>query len=165
MRKRIDAYTLSVEALDALIKDLKAYIEDFKDKEQEFLGKLAEKAKTALEEAYAGKKITVTYEHFQEGSIHGVDVIANGDKIGFIEFGAGVYSGEGSEFKDNAPFDVYPGSWSKDHAQRWQEWIADGKDPYKFPYNKQPVNAFPKAYAVLRTSAYHLAQEVFGGRH
>lgn len=158
-------YTLSVASLDALISDLNAYLEDFKDKEQQFLNQLAELVKTELEKALNAPHINITYEPFQDGKIHGVNVIADGQGMGFIEFGAGVYSGEGNEFKDNAPFEVYPGSWSKDHAQTYQKWVDGGKDPLKYPYNRQPANAFPKAYAVLRTSAYTLARAIFGDKH
>lgn len=157
-------YTLSVQSLDALMSDLKAYLEDFKDKEQQFLEQLAETAKNALETAYNSSHITVTYEPFQDGAIHGVNVIAGGKGIGFIEFGAGVYAGEGSEFKDNAPFEVYPGSWSENHAQTYQEWVKNGQQG-EYRYNRQPANAFPQAYAILKNSAHTLAREIFGDKH
>ena len=152
---------LSEKSLDALINALEAYKEQFKSLEQQFLEQLAVVVKTELERLYSGEDMTVTYEPFQEGNIHGVSVIAQGDEIGFIEFGAGVYAGQGNEFSENAPFEVYPGSWSKDHAQTYQKWVEGGrKGEYK--WNKIPTNAFPQAYAILRNSVHHTAEEIFG---
>ena len=153
---------LSEKSLDALINALEAYKEQFKSLEQQFLEQLAVVVKTELERVYNTAKITVTYEPFQEGNIHGVNVIANGDAIGFIEFGAGVYAGENSIHKDNAPFDVYPGSWSDFHeAQTYRKWVEGGRKG-EYQYNRHPKNAFPQAYAILRNSVHHTAEEIFG---
>lgn len=59
----------------------------------------------------------------------------------FLEFGTGFTTNEGAEYVDKVPIDVYAGSWSKSHARTYEEWIRQGKDPEKYPYNHQSVQA------------------------
>ena len=44
----------------------------------------------------------------------GYAIVADGEDIGFLEFGAGVFTEE-DDFASEVDFDVYPGSWSESH--------------------------------------------------
>lgn len=58
--------------------------------------------------------------------------------ISFLEFGTGFYADASHKYVSMVDYDVYPGSWSENHAHTWEAWLQAGKDPAKYPYNKQP---------------------------
>lgn len=58
--------------------------------------------------------------------------------ITFLEFGTGLYADASHKYVSMVDYNVYPGSWSENHANTWYEWINAGNDPKKYPYNKQP---------------------------
>lgn len=159
--------SLSTNGLQAFIRELEAMKVEVEEKEARFMTELAKIVADSLTESYSGKPVDVTTEQFVDGDKRGYIVRASGEALGFIEFGTGVYAGYGDpEFADIMPFDVYPGSWSEKHeAKRWEKWLADGKDPYRFPYNRYPTNALPKAYNALVANAHALAREIFGEGH
>lgn len=153
--------SLSVNGLQSFIRELESIKTDLADKEAEFLKELAKVVADSLDESYGGK-IPVTTEPFADGDRRGYVIKVEHEALGFIEFGAGMYSGYGSVHADDMPFNVYPGSWSEEHAGRWQEWLDEGKDPVDFPYNRYPVNAIPKAYNALVSNVSFLARKYFG---
>ena len=66
-------------------------------------------------------------------------ITVNGQQIGFLEFGTGVYADEQHPYVDNVPFPVFSGSYSDTIGQgTWNDWIQSGKDPMKYPYNRVP---------------------------
>ena len=69
-------------------------------------------------------------------------VEANGREVCFIEFGTGVYAHaqdlEHHNMAENVNVLVYPGSWSETHGRTYQEWIASGREPEKYPFNLEP---------------------------
>lgn len=56
------------------------------------------------------KDFTTTIEPIENG----YRLIASGEDVGFLEFGAGVFT-EADDFESQVSFPVYPGSWSELH--------------------------------------------------
>ena len=81
---------------------------------------------------------------------YGFTIKVQGEQVGFLEFGAGLPSDHTHPLAKNAPFEVYTGSFSlsADGAGTWQEWIESGKDPNKYPFNREP------RYGLLHASEY-----------
>ena len=62
---------------------------------------------------------------------NGYVLIAEGEDVGFLEFGAGIYTMK-DEFAQDVPFPVYSGSWSDEHggvfnASNHQYWFYGGQ--------------------------------------
>lgn len=154
--------SLSANGIEAFIRELKTIKDGIAEAEAGFLNDLAQVVSDSLNESYGGK-IPVTTEPFTDGDRHGYVIKVEHEALGFIEFGAGMYSGYGSVHADDVPYKVYPGSWSEEHAGTYQEWIDAGKDPVDYPYNRYPVNAIPKAYNALISNYQIIANKYFGG--
>lgn len=114
------------------------------------LDRLAEGAAEIIRSAFASIRepyltdydpsITVTVKN---GGKHGdlwFEVTANGEQVGFLEFGAGALTDETHPLSEEAPFPVFAGSWSNspEGAGTWLKWLESGKDPMKYPFNREP---------------------------
>lgn len=153
--------SLEVKNPDALQRHLNNVMQGIvarwlREKSDEFTARLvSEIGKPAAEGAY-GSAINVTIERIPRGW----QLVANGDAVGFLEFGAGVTADKNHSFAQNAPFEVYPGSWSKDHAQQFTNngfWVFGGQQ-----YDRvEPRRGLYKAYAVMLTDMKKIAIEVF----
>lgn len=91
---------------------------------------------------------------------NGYKVTAAGEDIFFIEYGTGWYSQPNGY---PAPVDVYPGSYSKDHAQKFAKygfWYYGGKRLVGTPAEK------PMYFAVkaMRENMQRIIDEVFKGK-
>lgn len=150
--------TLSYKSLDGLLKELRQYQTDFFVKVNDFMEKLAAYGAEMADECFGGAVEVTTVQVDQNTWA----VVANGAEVGFLEFGAGVYSDSSHELARSAPFKVYPGSWSEEHGKRWEQWLEAGKDPYEFPYNIVPLYGLLTAYNMMRDHALEIGREVFG---
>lgn len=70
--------------------------------------------------------------------------------ISFLEFGTGFYADASHKYVSMVDYNVYPGSWSETHAKTWEAWLQAGKDPAKYPYNKQPRRGVLKGMEAAR---------------
>lgn len=98
--------------------------------------------------------INVNYVHDAYDDTHSVKVDTSetdggflitmtGDAVGFIEFGTGAYSDRQHPFAWDAPFPVYSGSWSDEHAETWRVYIVSGGKKFadsngEYIYNREP---------------------------
>lgn len=120
-----------------------------------FLERLAEIGKEAAQGAY-GSAISVTVEPIENG----MAIIANGDAVAFLEFGAGDATNSGNRYANEMPFDVSPGSWSKEHAQQYIKlgyWVFGGVKYTAI----QPRNGMEHAYEAIMENIHSVAREVF----
>ena len=85
---------------------------DFNRKVDDFLLEVASLGQRYAEMLYGGAPVTVTLESIGGGYA----VVANGDKIGIFEFGAGD-SAQANDFAEQVPYAVAPGSWSEIHSK------------------------------------------------
>lgn len=128
----------------------------FEENVTKFLERLAEIGKEAAQSAYGGA-ISVTVEPIENG----MAIIADGDAIAFLEFGAGDATNSGNRYASMMPFEVVPGSWSKEHAQQYVKlgyWIFGGVKYTAI----QPRNGMEHAYEAVIENIHSTAREVFG---
>ena len=108
--------------------------------------------------AYGNAPIKVWCEKIPKGW----KVVADGEAVGFIEFGAGVYTDTGHHFAKNAPFEVKPGSWSKDHAKqfyKYGEWEFGGKKYIGIHAKRGLYEAYKQMYQDMRQIAIEVFNE------
>ena len=106
-------FSLDIEGF----KDANSFLIELSEKMEAFNKKLEAIVSQAVRSAQAayGSGATVTYEILKNG----FRIIANGEGITFLEFGAGVTADPNNEMADAMDFSVYPGSWSEDHAREF----------------------------------------------
>lgn len=92
-------------------------------------------------------------------------VTANGEQVGFLEFGAGAMTAETHPLADQAPFPVFMGSWSNspEGAGTWLKWLMAGKDPMEYPYNREPRFGFYTASEWVKRNCIQYIREEFEG--
>lgn len=92
---------------------------------------------------------------------NGYKIVAEGQDILFIEFGAGDAAGSENANYDAVPWEAQPGTWSMNHAQmysRYGFWVFGGQI-YR---EVQPTPAFYYAYEYMVQNLPRIAREVFG---
>lgn len=98
---------------------------------------------------------------WSEQTESGYRIIAEGDTVLFIEFGAGDAAGQEAAKYDAVPSVVRPGSWSEEHSQQystWGFWFFGGKKLTETP----PHPAFYEAYQAMVEALPQIVNEVFG---
>jgi len=103
-----------------------------------------------------GDHARVWYEQLQDG----YRIVAEGQDILFIEFGAGDMAGTTVVFYDQVPAVVRPGSWSETHARQYSIqgfWFFGGK-MYR---ETVPHPAFYYAYQAMVQALQQIATEEF----
>lgn len=96
-----------------------------------------------------------------EPTKNGYKIVASGQDVMFIEFGAGDAAGSENSNYDRVPSVARPGSWSEKHAQmysRYGFWVFAGQ----IYHEVQPTPAFYYAYEYMVQNLPMIAREVFG---
>ena len=116
---------LTEASIQKAIDQLKKYRSNFY---RAFLAAVEDLCNIAAEEcqkAYGDPDITMevipTATKLDAG-VARFEIVANGDQVGFLEFGAGDLADASHPFAGNAPFEVRPGSWSEDNAQKYSTY-------------------------------------------
>lgn len=106
-----------------------------------------------------GKHLSVTWD---EGNSR-IEIKLAGTKHVFVEFGTGVYAGDGKHNATHVPF--FPGSWSINHAQTYQAWVAGGMVG-EYKYNRPAAHAFDAVIdsmdEIVKICAEKAYSEVYG---
>ena len=150
-------------SIDAAIKQVQEYKKDFIDKEKLFVKKLAEigvsVASTGFSLAdYDGNNdVTVRLEWRGNKAI----VIAEGETVGFIEFGTGIKNPEW----DNSGMDYTPpkhGTYGKKHGARPHGWyFKPGEGSVQHTFGNVPAEAMRTARDVMIEKVAQIAREVW----
>lgn len=153
------------KSIDAAIAQVKQYKKDFEEKEREFTRRLAEIGVTVAQAGYAtavdyyeSSGITVRLEKNDRG----YSVLAEGEIVGFVEFGTGIRNREW----DNTDMDYTPpahGTYGKGHgAQPWGWWFVphDGAAAIH-TYGEVPVEAMRLARDEMVARVIQVAREVW----
>lgn len=148
---------LDLASVNAALEELTRYIDSFTARCEEFAGRLA-KYGADVAGLLFGNGTVMTVEKVSDGVY---TITANGERVCFIEFGAGVFSDSSHPYASEVPIKVYPGSWSEDHAQTYQQWVANGRKGW-YRYNRYPRYAMLTAYNRMVDYVPELAREVFG---
>ena len=149
--------SLNSKSLTAALKMIQEYKKDFETKLNRFVERLATEAAAMAQDEF-GSDVTVTA--VQVDGTHW-SVVANGEQVCFLEFGTGVYADSSHDFAQRVPFNVYPGSWSEEHENTYQRWLAKGNDPGEYPYNTLPIRGMLRAYTWMKDNAERIAIEEF----
>lgn len=102
---------------------------------------------------------------WSEPTENGYQIIADGDKVYFVEFGTGDATGQERDKYINVPDIVRPGSYSEAHqGEYWRTggykkgvWHFGGREYHE----TAPNPAFYEAYAAMRQALPRIAKEVF----
>lgn len=156
--------SLSGASIDAAIKQLEAYKSTIKEKENELVRRLAnvglQKATVLYSSAqYDGQKdFSVTIEPIDNGYA----VVASGETVAFLEFGAGATYGYGHP--QAGQFGMGPGTYPSDkgHWDNPKGWWIPKEHGGGHTYGNAPSMAMYDAAKSIHDAVKQAAQEVFG---
>lgn len=165
MRKTVISCTLDANDIKRAIKELKAYKKRFLDDEKELVKRLAE---IGLKEASV-RFTTAMYDGINDASVrldeteNGYVIVADGQAVAFIEFGAGVYHNTGEPYPNPRPEGIVGiGEYGKGHGKRkaWGYYDEGGE----LVITRGNPAAMPMWYASeeMKNSILKIVREVFG---
>lgn len=141
-------------------REYKRLWREFDRKVDIFIERVAEYGREHADEGFGGA-VSVTLEPIDNGYA----IVASGQAVGFLEFGAGATVSP-DDFAAQVSYEVRPGSWSETHAQMYSNtlenfgvgWWVFGGVVY---YAVQPTNAMQWAWEAVTTVWRDIAEEVF----
>ena len=165
MSKKVISTRLSTKDLNRALKELKAYRDSIEAKEKQLLDELAN---IGLREASV-RFTTAMYDGTNDVSVtlepiaNGYRILAEGQAVCFIEFGAGVYHNPGEPYPNPRPAGVVGiGEYGKGRGKR-QAWGFRNDNGELIITHGNPA-AMPMWYASeeMRNSILTIARRVFG---
>ena len=165
MSKMVIKCTLDKQDIDRAIKELKAYKQEFLKKEKQLLEGLAN---IGIKEASV-RFTTAMYDGTNDVSVsleqskNGYAIVAKGQAVAFIEFGAGVYHNTGEPYPNPRPQGVVGiGEYGKGMGKR-KAWGYRNENDELVITRGNPA-AMPMWYASeeIKNSVLKVAREVFG---
>ena len=165
MSKKIIKCTLDKQDIDRAIKELKAYKQEFLRKEKQLLEGLAN---IGIKEASV-RFTTAMYDGVNDVSVrldttkNGYAIVAEGQAVAFIEFGAGVYHNTGEPYPNPRPNGIVGiGEYGMGKGKR-KAWGYVSDDGNVVITRGNPA-AMPLWYASeeIKNSVLRVAREVFG---
>lgn len=145
---------ISVKGIDHAIKTIEKYA-DMDRKLAELAERLCQIGEPIIRQIHGHHSAVWT-----EPTSNGYRIVAEGEDVLFIEFGAGDAAGSDNGLYDEVPSVARPGSWSETHAQQYSRygfWIFAGKKITEVPTNP----AFYYAYEAMVQNLPRIAEEVF----
>ena len=165
MSKRVIQCTLNTKDIDRAIKELKAYKQELLQKEKRLLEGLAS---IGVREASV-RFTTAMYDGTNDVSVsletskNGYAIVAQGQAVAFIEFGAGVYHNTGEPYPNPRPEGIVGiGEYGKGMGKR-KAWGYKNENNELVITHGNPA-AMPMWYASeeMKNSILRVAREVFG---
>lgn len=150
---------LSESGINDAIQRLTTYRNDVEEKKKILLHELAKLGKEVATQTYGSSHINVGIDSLENG--YRFRIYAEGSIVCFLEFGAGVATDVAHPFAPEVPFDVYPGSWSEEHAQQFSTkgyWRFGGKKFTKV----EPRRGMFYADKMIQERVVYIARKVFG---
>ena len=161
---KITVNPLDIKSINRAIKQIEVYRQEFEQKEQEFVRRLAEVGLTVATTGFAladydGTKDVVVSMN-QTGTQ--ATVVASGQTVGFIEFGTGVRYPEW----DNSGMDYTPpehGTYGKGKGNSPHGWwfTAGGGGASQHTYGNMPAEAMLTARDRMIEKVIQVAREVW----
>lgn len=164
MSKKIIQCKLGKQDIDRAIKELKAYKQEFLKKEKQLLERLAE---IGVREASV-RFTTAMYDGTNDVSVrldttnNGYAIVAKGQAVAFIEFGAGVYHNTGEPYPNPRPEGIVGiGEYGKGKGKQ-KAWGYKNENDELVITRGNPA-AMPMWYASeeMKNSILKVAREVF----
>lgn len=146
---------ITVKGIDHALKTLAKY-NDLDRKLQELAERLCQIGEPIIRQIHGHHSDVWT-----EPTANGYRIVAEGEDVLFIEFGAGDAAGSDNGLYDAVPAVARPGSWSETHAQQYSRygfWVFGGKKMTEVPTSP----AFYYAYEAMVQAIPRIAKEVFG---
>ena len=165
MKKTVISCTLDEQDIERAIKELKQFKQEFLKKEKRLLEGLAE---IGLKEASV-RFTTAMYDGTNDVSVrlgeikNGYAIVADGQAVAFIEFGAGVYHNTGEPYPNPRPQGIVGiGQYGKGYGKR-KAWGYRDENNELVITRGNPA-AMPMWYASeeIKNSILKIAKEVFG---
>ena len=161
MVNRIVVDPYEPKSIDEAIKEIKKNKQDLQEKAKRVCKRLAEVGLSVariyfIPEAWSGNTdVTLTVEPIPNG----YKLVASGEDVLFMEFGAGVTAGLGYDTKEiTPPVDITPGSWSKQHnGQFWQTYQENPANGHWY-YRKQEFDGIAPQMGMYHASKESKAQ-------
>ena len=133
---------------------------EFEKKCQEFMARISKLGVSTAQEAF-GSSISVNAQPIKNG----FKIVASGEAIGFLEFGAGTMTNSTDMFAGQVTYDVSPGSWSRspmgsgefERTGRWEFPPGSGR----YLEFVEPRAGMQKAYEAIIRDARSIAKEEF----
>ena len=152
------------KSVNEALKRLDQYKKDFLAKEEEFVKRLAEIGVSVAREKFAAaeydgvKDVTVRLEFNGDRAA----VIAEGETVGFIEFGTGIRHPEWN----NSGMEYTPpkhGTYGKGHGARPKGWFYYPKEgePARRTFGNPPAEAMRTARDTILEQITQIAREVW----
>ena len=155
---------LSERSIEKAIREIKAYQSEIKRKADLLAKRLAVLGATNVSLGYSraiysgNKDITVSVEKRQKGYA----IVANGESVLFVEFGAGATYGYGHP--ENDKFGLGPGTYPSDKGH-WDDpdgWWIPKDHGGGHTYGNPPSMTMYRTEQDLQQEILAIAQEVFG---
>lgn len=147
---------VTLDNLDAAIEQLDKYAESLKAKAQETAKRIAEVGAEEVK-SVDSQSVVTTIDPTDKGCV----LSASHRAIVFMEFGTGMRTESDAPYADKVSVPVYPGSWSEQHANTWQQWVESGKDPENYPFNHYPRRGMYWSMQRMKREAKDIAKAVF----
>ncbi len=164
MRRTIIKCDLSEQSIDRAISELKRYKQEFLKREKQLLEGLA---KIGLKEASV-RFTTAMYDGTNDVSVrldetnNGYAIVADGQAVAFIEFGAGVYHNPSEPYPNPRPSGIVGiGEYGKGHGKQKAWGYKDEND--ELVITRGNPAAMPMWYASeeIKNSVMEVVREVF----
>ena len=165
MAKKVIKIGLSVDSIDNAIKELKAYRDSIEIKKRSLLKALGE---IGVREASV-RFTTAIYDGTNDSSVsleattQGYAIVARGNAVAFIEFGAGVYHNPGEPYPNPRPSGIVGiGEYGKGRGKRQAWGFKDDSGELVITHGNPAAMPMWYASEEMRSKILKIAQEVFG---
>ena len=165
MSKKIIEIGLGKQGIDRAIKELKEYKQDFLDREKKLVELLAE---IGLKEASV-RFTTAMYDGTNDVSVtldeikNGYAIVADGEAVAFIEFGAGVYHNTSEPYPNPRPDGIVGiGEYGKGYGKRKAWGYKDENNELVITRGNPATMPMWYASEEIKSSVLKIAKEVFG---
>lgn len=168
-------FSLDTKTIINAIKELENYKKSLDTKAEKLRERIADVVRTQSQNGFEGSlydvgvydgdgykpEVSVTWEDEDEKSVL---VVASGDEVAFIEFGAGVhFNGTGSPHPDGEKLGLTIGSYGQGKGNRdfWVYYDEDGEKHKRYTYGTQATMPLYKALCDAADDIVRIAREVF----
>ena len=165
MAKQIIKMSLSTESIDNAIKELTAYRDSIDRKKNLLLERLGEigikeasvRFTTAMYDGDNDSNVTL------EANSNGYVILAEGNAVAFIEFGAGVYHNPGEPYPNPRPDGIVGiGEYGYGRGKRKAWGYRDNGGDIKITHGNPAAMPLWYASEEMRKNILTIAREVFG---
>ena len=163
--KRVIKMSLSTSSIDNAIKELRAFQNSLERKKDKLLEELAN---IGVKEASV-RFTTAMYDGVNDSSVsletiaNGYTIVAEGNAVAFIEFGAGVYHNTGEPYPNPRPEGIVGiGEYGKGHGKRQAWGFMDDSGELVITHGNPAAMPMWYASEEMRSKILKIAQEVFG---